>query len=189
MMLSILLDQRFCFWARLLFAPRAAIDAVRDLVRATTGRKIEPFIYSPTAHGIGAALGTFPVQEKSTMRTFIVVMSAVTALFSSPGLTQQQSQGTASIPDFSGIWAYAYWPGFEPPASGPGPVVNKLRRKQALDPDGRPLLAANAPLVSEPLRLVGDYSNPILKPHAAEVVKKHGEMELNGGAPTPSNQC
>ena len=24
--------------------------------------------------------------------------------------------------------------------------------------------------------LVGDYTNPILKPHAAEIVKKHGEL-------------
>jgi hypothetical protein len=30
---------------------------------------------------------------------------------------------------------------------------------------------------------------PILKPQAAEAVKKHGQLELNGGAPTPSNQC
>ena len=39
-------------------------------------------------------------------------------------------------------------------------------------------------------RLVGDYANPILKPHAAEIVKKHGEISLAGeGYPTPSNQC
>jgi hypothetical protein len=41
-----------------------------------------------------------------------------------------------------------------------------------------------------PSQLVGDYSNPILKPQVAEVVRKHGEMELSGvGAPTPINQC
>jgi hypothetical protein len=39
-------------------------------------------------------------------------------------------------------------------------------------------------------RLVGDYTNPILQPWAAEVVKKHGEISLAGqGYPTPSNQC
>ena len=38
--------------------------------------------------------------------------------------------------------------------------------------------------------LVGDYTNPILKPQAAEVVKKHGEISLTGVPyPTPSNQC
>src|SRR5262249_33228371 len=39
-------------------------------------------------------------------------------------------------------------------------------------------------------QLVGEYTNPILKPQAAEFVKKHGEMELSGaGSPTPTNQC
>jgi hypothetical protein len=39
-------------------------------------------------------------------------------------------------------------------------------------------------------QLVGDYTNPILKPQAAEVVKKHGEISLTGVTyPTPSNQC
>jgi hypothetical protein len=78
---------------------------------------------------------------------------------------------------------------FELPLAGPGPVVNKLRRKQLLDADGRPLPAANAPLAGNPLRLLGDYTNPILKPEAAEIVKKQGELELSGGAPTPTNQC
>jgi hypothetical protein len=44
--------------------------------------------------------------------------------------------------------------------------------------------------VSNPLQLVGDYTNPILKPEAAEVVKKFGEMSLaHFGYPTPRNQC
>jgi hypothetical protein len=38
---------------------------------------------------------------------------------------------------------------------GPGPVVNKVRRRQTLDVDGRPLSAANAPLVSAATKLVG----------------------------------
>jgi hypothetical protein len=39
-------------------------------------------------------------------------------------------------------------------------------------------------------QLVGDYTNPILKPEAAEIVKKYGEASLAGvGYPTPSNQC
>jgi len=84
------------------------------------------------------------------------------------------TQTGASIPDFSGIWSHPYWTGFEPPASGPGPVTNRSRRNG----------------VSNLYQLVGDYTNPILKPQAAEVVKKHGEIELSGAtAPTPSNQC
>src|SRR6202521_6097639 len=122
------------------------------------------------------------------MRTFIIAATAT--LFSSEAFTQEPSQGTASIPDFSGVWGNPYFYGIEPPSSGPGPVVNRSRRRQALDADGRPLAPAKAPLVSEARQLVGDYTNPILKPAAAEVVKKHAEMSLAGvGYPSPRNQC
>jgi hypothetical protein len=85
------------------------------------------------------------------------------------------TQSAPSIPDFSGIWAHPYLTGFEPPASGPGPVRNRSRL-----PNGRGNFQ----------KLVGDYTNPILKPEAAEIVKKHGEISLAGGGyPTPSNQC
>jgi hypothetical protein len=84
------------------------------------------------------------------------------------------TQGTASIPDFSGIWTHPSL-GFELPVSGPGPVVNKSRL-----PNG----ASNFD------KLVGDYTNPILKPQAAEIVKKRGEISLSGRAfPDPDNQC
>ena len=82
----------------------------------------------------------------------------------------------SSIPDFSGKWVHPYFPGFEPPASGPGPVLNKSRRAR----DG----------VGNANQFVGDYTNPILRPNAAEVVRKHGAISLAGGTyPTPSNQC
>jgi hypothetical protein len=92
----------------------------------------------------------------------------------SPAIGSASTQSAASIPDFSGIWGHPYFPGFEPPASGPGPVTNKSRLRNG---------------ASNPRLLVGDYSNPILKPQAAEIVKRHGEMELSGGAPNPHNQC
>src|ERR1700723_3148519 len=63
-------------------------------------------------------------------------------------------QIAASIPDFSGIWVHPYFPGIEPPASGPGPVLNKTRR-----PDG----------TGNSGQFVGDYSNPALKAEAAQV--------------------
>jgi hypothetical protein len=91
------------------------------------------------------------------------------------GPVSSGTQSAASIPDFSGIWAHPYLTGFEPPPSGPGPVRNKSRL-----PNG----VANFQL------LVGDYTNPILKPEAAEIVRKHGDISLAGkGYPTPSNQC
>jgi hypothetical protein len=37
---------------------------------------------------------------------------------------------------------------------------------------------------------MGDYNNPILKPEAAQIVKKAGEVASTGAAyPTPSNRC
>jgi hypothetical protein len=69
-------------------------------------------------------------------------------------------------------------------------VVNKSRWPQIVDADGRPLPAGKGVLVSNFNQLVGDYSNPILKPHAAQVVKKHGELSLSSvGYPTPTTQC
>jgi len=83
-------------------------------------------------------------------------------------------QGAASVPDFSGIWAHLTWPDVELPLSGPGPVKNLTRRNG----------------VPDIYKLIGDYNNPILKPQAAEAVKKQGEIESSAGtAPTPSNQC
>src|SRR5215475_14649795 len=124
------------------------------------------------------------------MRTFIIAATAAAALFSFPAFTQDRNQASASLPDLSGLWGNPYLYGIEPPLSGPGPVVNTSRRRQTLDADGRPLTAANAPLVSEARQLVGDYANPILNPEAAELVKKHAEMSVAGmGYPSPRNQC
>jgi len=44
--------------------------------------------------------------------------------------------------------------------------------------------------VSNSSELVGDFTNPILKPEAAEVVKQHGEFSKKKVVyPTPANQC
>jgi hypothetical protein len=55
-------------------------------------------------------------------------VASVAALLLSSALAQEGSQGTASVPDFSGVWGNPYLYGIEPPLSGPGPVVNKSRR-------------------------------------------------------------
>jgi hypothetical protein len=85
------------------------------------------------------------------------------------------SQATArAVPDFSGMWAHPSLPGMEPLSSGPTSLVNLSRR------NGR----------SNQLQLVGDYHNPILKPEAAAIVKKHGEESLSHfGFHNPRNQC
>ncbi len=107
-----------------------------------------------------------------------VPLAAVTPAFAQDTVPVPGGPGTpqsaGSVPDFSGIWAHLTWPDFEAPPSGPGPVTNKSRRNGA----------------SDTYQLIGDYTNPILNPHAAEVVKRHGDISLAGVPyPTPSNEC
>ncbi len=86
----------------------------------------------------------------------------------------------ATIPDFSGPWGRNVF-NIETPDVGPGPIVN-LRRLGA--DAGRSLVDG------DPIPLVGDYNNPILKPEAAAVVKKNGVYSESGhDIPDPSNQC
>jgi len=95
------------------------------------------------------------------------------------GATSSGALGATPIPDFSGIWRHPSLPGFEPLASGPRPVTNTVRRHGARQPG-----------VSDYDKLVGDYTNPILKPHAAEIVRKYGEISLSGVTySNPANQC
>jgi hypothetical protein len=102
-------------------------------------------------------------------------MPALGQTVAAVGLADSAAQSTTSTPDFSGMWAHQSIPGFEPLASGPTSLTNRSRREGDVSDNGR---------------LVGDYTNPILKPEAAEIVKKHGEMSLTGvGYPTPRNQC
>lgn len=87
---------------------------------------------------------------------------------------KNSQQSSPSIPDLSGVWNHSI-PGFEPLASGPTALVNQARR-----PNG----------TGNILKLVGDYHNPILKPQAAEIVKKHAELGMKGiGDPNTRNQC
>jgi hypothetical protein len=84
-----------------------------------------------------------------------------------------EARGAASIPDLSGVWTKPYL-GIESPRSGPGPVTNRSRRNG----------------VRDFYQYVGDYTNPILKPQAAEIVKKYGEISRTGALfPSPRNQC
>ena len=90
-----------------------------------------------------------------------------------PALSQNTSE---SIPVFDGVWNHPSLPGFEPLASGPTSLVNLSRRKPRN--------------VGNNMQLVGDYSNPVLQPATAAMVRKFGEMSLhNVGYPTPRNQC
>jgi hypothetical protein len=126
------------------------------------------------------------------MRTFVILAGFSASLtLSSAVFAQQPSKGATSIPDFSGMWAHPYYPGFELPLSGPGPVTNRSRSRQIFDNDGRPRPpATGGALVGAGTPLVGDFTNPILKPLAAEAVKKWGDVEASGlGHPTSLTEC
>ena len=104
-------------------------------------------------------------------RNFLVVLPLAAAVVT-PAIGQSERSG--ALPDFSGIWAHAN-PGFEPLASGPTSLKNRIRR-------------ANG--TGDILNLTGDHTNPILKPAAAAAVQKHAEYHAKDqGDPNPRNQC
>jgi hypothetical protein len=141
------------------------------------------------------------VQRRRNFALFIALAVAVTtpalgqSVTSGVGPARGETNEATSIPDFTGVWIHPGFPWFEPPASGPGPVTNKSRWPQ--DPGdpasgtlALPPLPPGVEGVSDYDQLVGDYTNPILQPWAAAVVKKFGEMSLAGITyGNPSNQC
>jgi hypothetical protein len=94
------------------------------------------------------------------------------------------ANSSSAIPELSGQWGRDML-FFEPPSSGPGPVLNAARK-----PDGtRNLQAPCCAIVTEG-GWVGDYTNPILKPRAAEAVKKYRELSEQGKVvPDLHNRC
>jgi hypothetical protein len=117
------------------------------------------------------------------MRQTVLLCTAMVALTAAPAIAETVAsaapenppQARALRPDFSGIWWHPSLPGLEPPASGPGPVLNLARRENGTENYDE---------------LVGDYKNPILQPWAAKVVKTFGDMSRAGITyPNPANQC
>lgn len=93
----------------------------------------------------------------------------LTAVVAVPLLLTSVAGGAAPAhPDFSGIWGRTSVD-YEPPPSGPGPVMNKTRTFYMR---------------------IGDDTNPILKAFSAEKVREAGAVSRTGvNFPTPSNQC
>jgi hypothetical protein len=109
------------------------------------------------------------------MRLRNVLKAAALAAVAAAPASGQAAPGGAAVPDFSGIWAHPWLPGFEALPSGPTALVNLART-----PEG----------VSIQTQLVGDYKNPILKPEAAKTVRKFGEQsKAHFGFHNPRNQC
>ena len=86
------------------------------------------------------------------MQRDFLLLATVAAAFATPAFAQMAPPTAADM--FTGIWWHPTLPSFEPLATGPKPVLNKTRFRG----------------VSDYNNLVGDYSNPILKPWAADVV-------------------
>ena len=97
------------------------------------------------------------------------------AILSSPAA----AAGAPPFADFAGPWGRnAMDPEFLP--TGPHPIRNTLRPPNDTHQNGG----------GDPIPLVGDYDNPILKPNAAQAVKKAGELSAGGRInPDPSNNC
>jgi hypothetical protein len=141
------------------------------------------------------------MHRQRSLLPFIALAAAVVT----PGLGQPvtsgvgpasgETNGATLIPDLTRVWLHPAFPWFEPPGSGPGPVTNRSRWPQ--DPGdpatgtlALPPLPPGVEGVSDYDQLVGDYTNPILQPWAAAVVKKFGEMSIAGITyGNPSNQC
>ena len=109
------------------------------------------------------------------MKLSTVLKAAALAGITAAPASSEAASGAAAKPDFSGIWAHPWLPGFEALPSGPTAPVNLART-----PGGR----------SVQTQLVGDYKNPILKPEAAETLRKMGEQsKAHFGFHNPRNQC
>ena len=103
------------------------------------------------------------------LRCTTTITVFTTAVFVLPGRGAE-----ITIPDFSGLWGRDSL-NLESPDSGPGPVVNMAHTR-----DG----------TQDMSRLVGDYTNPILKPESAAILKQRGHMSLEGiSVPNPHDQC
>ncbi len=105
---------------------------------------------------------------KFTLNARLPALLVCTILAATPAFPARSAKTGAPVPDFSGLWGRNSV-GFQAPSSGPGPVTSTTHSI---------------------FMVVGDYTNPILKPAAAAKVKKNGEISRSGtNFPTPSNQC
>jgi len=85
------------------------------------------------------------------------------------------AESPAPIPALSGHWGRPNF-NLEQPPEGPKFIANTLRKR-----DGT---------IDDDTARVGDFTNPILRPEAAEILRKHGEFSRTGQSiPDPHNQC
>jgi hypothetical protein len=81
----------------------------------------------------------------------------------------------AEIPALSAHWGRTNF-NLEQPSSGPVFISNTMKK-----PDGT---------IDDDAARVGDFTNPILTPQAAQILREHGEFSRAGNSiPDPHNQC
>src|SRR5215471_18374068 len=109
--------------------------------------------------------------RRSSNRTIALVFSA--AAFIVPAIGADSG---SPLPDFSGQWGRDML-FFEPPSSGPGPVISAVRKA-----DGNIVARDPCCATGNPGGWLGDHSNPILKPVAAAAVRKYTDLVASGRA-------
>jgi hypothetical protein len=93
-------------------------------------------------------------------------------------------QSAALIPDFAGQWGRDML-FYEPPPSGPGPLINSIRKADGTATPKNPCCT----IVAQGGWL-GNHASPILKPEAAAAVDKFGAAVLRGVVmPDLHNSC
>ena len=83
--------------------------------------------------------------------------------------TMPQAGQTVEVPDLSGSWSHIPMASFQPPPEGPGPVANLMEGQ------GRGIWH-------------GDHEAPILRPWAAEIVRRQALAERAENSPLTSQQ-
>src|SRR5258708_37033847 len=105
--------------------------------------------------------------RRFSARTIAFLVSA--AVFIAPAIAADSG---SAIPDLFGQWGRDML-FFEPPPSGPGPVVRVDRKA-----DGT--MVVQDPCCTIVQRWLGDHTSAILKPEAALAVKKFADLSFSG---------
>ena len=114
-------------------------------------------------------------------RTTFMLTAMTLGLAISPALAVDNG---SALPDFSGQWGRDML-FFEPPPSGPGPLINSVRKT-----DGTVVPRDPCCTIVTQGGWLGDHTSPILKPEAAEAVKKLGDLAIAGTVtPDAHNLC
>src|SRR5947209_19256586 len=98
---------------------------------------------------------------------FHLLIASAAAIASLPASAQAPRP---AVPDFSCLWPHPSV-GWEYPVSGPGGVRHKTGATGSAS-------------------LIGDDTNPVLKPETAAIIRRNSQISMSGLAfPDPDNQC